>query len=117
MENNSGISIGGNFTGGNATTGDHSPITNTVTQGPGVDALKSAIDQLLAAMQSTKEPISDKEDVVGTVNALKEEVQKEKPNKHILEHLGKAVKEGLSYVKDLAPIAASILTQISAMTH
>ena|SRR5438876_11060915 len=114
MDGNKGIFNYGNLKAENIATGDNASITNTYNNNPDLQQLSTLLDNLLEKIGSSTEPIPGKEDIVSSVAVLKEEIKKEKPGHITLKSIGGAILENLKYVKDLAPIAATVWQHIQA---
>ena len=115
MDNNEGIVNKGNITAGNLAVGHGASINVGGDTNQDVQQLTALLDQLLAKLQNTQEPIANKEELVKTVATLKEEVNKPSPSKLTIKAVGSALLSSLKYVNTLAPIAESVWHHISTL--
>lgn len=81
----------------------------------GKSEVAEAITELLKALETNSNKVTDKEEVTQAVQQVAEEVQKEKPNKFTLKGLLSTLKESLGSVAEIAEKVTILQKAIALM--
>lgn len=119
MSKNKINQTGGKITANIISVGDNSNINadnlNLVTTKNDIAEISKLIEELIANVNSLGDGISNKLDIISSIDSLKAELNKEKPSKTTLSGIGKTILENLKYVKDVAPIVHAIWKRIETL--
>ena len=119
MKDNKILINGGSINANNLVVGDNANINSDnqsiVINQNDIEQISKMIDEFITRLNTTQQPIKDKEDIISAVTTLKGEINKEKPSKITLSSIGKTVLENLKYVKDVVPYFHLIWDKVSAL--
>lgn len=117
MKNEGVIQHGGSINAGNLAVGRGATATQyqSASSDAGLAAVQAQLDKVLELLATKSHEIPDHEDVVQSAQSLKQELDKDKPNKLTLKSLLSGIADSVKSVTTVATAVEALRTAITAL--